>query len=423
MAYTPTDLFRKAALDQLESPEQLDTALRVTDRKGWLALVACFAVLAAVLAWSVVGRLPTRVVGRGILVSRGGLNSLNAPTAGQVAELYVQPGTRVQKDQLVARLLQPELELDLHNARAALLAAEEEHRRLSLFGSEEARLRREAIRRQRASALAQLSTARERLAALGERLAAQQRLLKDGLITEAVQQATRDSLNQATGDMQRAQAALAEADLADKQNEQRTKKEADERVQRIAEARRRVDSAESRILSTSRVKSPAAGVVLELRTTPGQFVAAGAPVAMLELAHAHDAGLQALLYLSGADGKRLREGMAVEISPSTVRREEYGALRGVVRSVSAFPATQEAMLAHLGNPDLVAAFLKTIDSPIQVEADVLPSARTPSGYQWTSRRGPPAGVQPGTLCTASITVREQAPIQLVLPLIQERLGL
>jgi HlyD family secretion protein len=423
MEWTPQDLFRRKALDHLAAPDQLDTALRVTDRQGWLALVACGACLAAVLTWSFYGKLPTRVLGRGILVSKSGLNSVSVPTAGQVAELYVQVGTRLARGQTVARLLQPELELELRNARASLAAAEDEHRRLSLFGSEEARLRAEAIRQQRSTALGQLATARERRAALADRLAAQQDLLADGLVTEAVVQATRDNLNQAADEIKRAQAALAEADLADKQNEQRQKRDSDERLLRIDEARRKVDSAESRIRSTSLVASPAAGSVLEVRTAPGQFVPAGAPLVMLELAGEHNAGLRALLYLTGADGKRLRVGMSVEVSPSTVRREEYGALRGVVRSVSAFPATQQAMLADLGNPELVAGFFKSIEAPIQVEADLLVDARTPSGYQWTSRLGPPTTVQPGTLCTASITVREQSPISLLLPLLHERLGL
>ncbi len=423
MAGLPQELFRKSALEQLESPEQLDVALRVTDRKGWLALGACFIVLGAVLAWSWLGRLPTRIVGTGILVTRGGLATVSARTAGQVLDVHVQVGARVERGQSLVRLAQPELELEAGAAAAALRAVEDEHARLSRFGDEEARLRTEAIRQQRAAALAQLSSARERQAALRGRLDAQQKLLRDGLITEALEQATRDAWNQAGAESQRAQATLAEADLAERQSQQRLRRESDERLQRIDEARRRLEAARSRVRGTTLVSSPATGRVLELRVAAGQFVAAGAPLLMIEGEQPQAGGLVALLYVAGADGKRLRPGMSAEISPSTVRREEFGALRGSLRSVAAFPATQEAMLAQLGNAELAASFLKTIEAPIQVEAEILVDARTPSGYRWTSRRGPPLAVQPGTLCRASITVREQAPLSFVLPRLQEALGL
>jgi len=81
------------------------------------------------------------------------------------------------------------------------------------------------------------------------------------------------------------------------------------------------------------------------------------------------------------------------------------------------------MLTALGNPDLVAGLSRSVESPIQVKVDLVVDPSTESGYQWTSRRGPPITNQPGTLCTAAITVREQAPITLALPLLRERLGL
>ena len=95
----------------------------------------------------------------------------------------------------------------------------------------------------------------------------------------------------------------------------------------------------------------------------------------------------------------------------------------MVTAVSSFPATQQAMLTALGNSDLVAGLFKSIESPIQVKVDLLVDPSTTSGYQWTSRRGPAITIQPGTLCTAAITVREQAPITLALPLLRERVGL
>lgn len=417
------DLFRKSALEHLASPDQLHAALKVTDRKGWLALLACFAILATALVWSAYGRLPTRVQGHGILVSKGGLNTVNAPTSGQITMVNATVGSHLARGDVVARLLQQDLDAELRNAQATLATLEDEHRRLTAFGIDEARLRSQAAAQQRATALATQAMARERHTLLTDRLAAQQRLVADGLITDAVLQATRDNLNLATGEIKRAQTTLAEIDLAEEQGEQRRRREFDERVQRIDEARRKADALDAKVKTTSLVVSEVAGQVLEVRTAPGQFVTAGTQLVMIELDDERHAGMEALVYLPGTDGKRLQPGMVAEISPSTVKREEHGAMRGVVTAVSSFPATQQAMLAALGNPDLVAGLFRIVESPIQVKVDLVVDPSTTSGYQWTSRRGPATTIQPGTLCTAAITVREQAPITLVLPRLREWLGL
>ena len=52
-------LFRESALERLSSPEQLDQQLQVTSPRGWIALLALWSVLAAIMVWSIVGSVPT----------------------------------------------------------------------------------------------------------------------------------------------------------------------------------------------------------------------------------------------------------------------------------------------------------------------------------------------------------------------------
>ena len=54
-------LFRKAALDRLSTPEQLDRTLYVTTPKRWIALVALLAMAAAIVVWAVKGEVSTFV--------------------------------------------------------------------------------------------------------------------------------------------------------------------------------------------------------------------------------------------------------------------------------------------------------------------------------------------------------------------------
>lgn len=73
MAETKTkapDLFRQEALERLSSPERLDELMTIVTLKTWLPLGTLGLLLGLGLVWSVVGRLPVTISGRGPLVSR-----------------------------------------------------------------------------------------------------------------------------------------------------------------------------------------------------------------------------------------------------------------------------------------------------------------------------------------------------------------
>jgi HlyD family secretion protein len=55
-------------------------------------------------------------------------------------------------------------------------------------------------------------------------------------------------------------------------------------------------------------------------------------------------------------------------------------------------------------------------APFAVIVSLDRDATTYSGYRWTSSNGPRVHINPGTLCSASVIVREQHPINLVVPL-------
>src|SRR5580704_7443780 len=64
-------IFRKAALERLSSPEQLDYLMSITSPAGWLAISAIGVILFLIVLWGFLGRIPDKVSGSGILI-RGG---------------------------------------------------------------------------------------------------------------------------------------------------------------------------------------------------------------------------------------------------------------------------------------------------------------------------------------------------------------
>ncbi|HHY28047.1 MAG TPA: NHLP bacteriocin system secretion protein [Desulfitobacterium dehalogenans] len=102
-------LFRDVSLTRLSSPEQLDQRIQVTSPKAWLALLAIGLILMSGVAWGLLGSIPTKIQGQGILLNNGGVFSLQHQASGQVSDIRVKAGQEVRQGDVVARIEQPEL--------------------------------------------------------------------------------------------------------------------------------------------------------------------------------------------------------------------------------------------------------------------------------------------------------------------------
>jgi hypothetical protein len=162
---------------------------------------------------------------------------------------------------------------------------------------------------------------------------------------------------------------------------------------------------------TQPLTSPFTGTVLEVLVSNNTPVKPEGTVVRIEQ---DNKPLKSILLLSLADGKQIKPGTRVQLSPTTVQSEEFGQLLGTVSFVSQLPVSQDSLLNQLKSPELVAALsggAPAIEVDVTLDAD--PS--TPSGFKWTTKDGPPFKLSNGTLCAANLVVGEQRPLDLVLP--------
>src|SRR5262245_14797675 len=87
--------YRRQALAKVQAGDELANPLRLTTARTWLAVVAVVLVVVAGGVWGAVGRLPRGVTAPGILTRPRGAHALYSAAAGQVAEVFVQPGQAV----------------------------------------------------------------------------------------------------------------------------------------------------------------------------------------------------------------------------------------------------------------------------------------------------------------------------------------
>lgn len=413
-------LFRKTALEKLASPEQLDYLMKVTSPKGWMALLVLAALLISGILWGVYGGVPTTVTGNGILTKHGGLHNIVSTSSGQAMEIYTKIGETVRKGQVIARVDQHDLVEKIQKADAELKGLKSDYKRLIEDDAEEIRLQKEDMQKQRERLQHKINNDQEHLKILKERLINQKKLLEDGLITKQSVLKTRQEINETEQMIEMSRGKLEETGtrefqiVADKERQHIKEKENIEQVEQ------ELALLEDRLKTSSRIISPHTGRILEMLIEKGDLVGEGDRLITLETEGKSDKDIEALIYASPLDGKKVSPGMGIHISPSTVKQEEYGFMQGKVTYVAEFPTTKKEMMHILKNEELAADFVKEGD-PIEIHADLIPDSGTVSGFKWSSPKGPPIKIHSGTLCFSKIIVEEQPPISLVIPLFKRTL--
>jgi HlyD family secretion protein len=361
--------------------------------------------------------VPTKIQASGILIHSGGLADVVAVSSGQVTSLEVDAGDFVHKGQVIAHLAQRELQDQIAGLQTQLaeLKAGFAHNRAQ--GSRDVQMRSALSSQEQSTLKSSIAATEQKKRDLEERLASQQRLYEKGLVTKDALQTTQQAMRSAESTMAGMRADIQRAASERFSAESQTDAQLQEGTLRMNETVRQIKLLEQRLEQDSRVVSTHEGRVVELRAMVGDMLEPGLPIISLE--RSSDAGgLEALLYVDSRQGKLIKPGMEVQISPSIVRRERFGVALGQVRAVEDFPSTRRGMLRVLHNEQLVDAFLgETAGAPIAVRASLRIDPATPSGYRWSSRKGPNLKLTSGTRCSAALTVSRQRPIALVFPIL------
>ena len=414
-------VFRKASLDRLASPEQLDQVIEVTSPRGWMGLAAIAFLLVAGLTWSVVGSLAEKVGGSGILVRSGGVLEVVASAPGQVTDVAVSPSDSVTAGQVVARLAQPELFDQLQLLRDRLEAESEQFEEMVSYLQQNTRLEERTLGQRRANVERTLVADSASLRALAERIVAREQLVAQGLVTRSSLLATRQQYEDFLQRIRAGASQLAQLEVERLALHNRAGDQEQQGQLRIDQLAAEVQHLQRQFLNASEVVSTYTGRVLEVMTEQGNIVGRAQPILSLDRTGADVQDLVAVVYVPSIYGKMIQPGMRIQVSPFTVRQEEFGMMLGTVTFVSNFPATPRGMLRVLKNAQLVSE-LSGGGAPYEVHAELSIDPSTESGYRWTSSAGPPTKIESGTTALATVTVAEQRPISKVIPLLRRWSG-
>ncbi len=412
-------IFRKVALERLSSPEQLDQLVQITNPRGWLALGALGAILVAALGWGVWGSIPAEATGEGILIRQGGVSDLVTAANGQVEEILVNVGDVIAKGQPVARIRQDATVRQIRDNRARLADLQADYSETLNTSEQQKRLRVRDLAQQRANLERSIAMLEKDLELLRERIEAERRLLDDGLITKQSFLVTQQTLNAKGDELASQRLQLDGLDLQRLEADQQLDQQLTAKRTAIRDLELSLRELNAKLSENVNVVASHSGRVLEILAGRGDVVNPGSPILSIEVVSEE---LVAVLFVPASSGKQVQAGMRVRVSPSTVKKEEYGGILGRVTWVAEFPSSARGMIRLLGNEALVTRLMAE-GPPIQVNVSLERDPATPTGFRWSSSQGPAVKISSGTLAEGSVIVREDRPISLLIPTIREKLGI
>ena len=411
-------IFREVALERMSSPEQLDQLLRVTTPRTWLALIALVVFLAASVAWGYFGAVSTRVTAAGVLIRPGGVQNVVPLGAGQVLDIRVGVGDHVAVGQVIGTVAQPAMLERIKIAKSQLENATRQRDQMRRVRSDRSRLQLEFLKRERANVEREIADLAEQAGSIQEQIPVDEELLAKGLITKQQVTQTKEKLGATQADISARRVRLSQLDATEFQTGTESIEANLAQENRIADLTREVALMEKQLETESTVVSPYAGQVLEMKVSAGSLVEVGTPIISL---HPDVDRLEAVVYVPADKAKDVRPGMDAELLPTTVKREEYGFIRGKVVFASDYPATEAAFMRIFENAPLLRAL--SAGGPVtEIRVNIAVDNSTPSGYRWSSRHGAPIKLTGGTLCIADIVTRTDRPIDLLFPYVRASFG-
>lgn len=402
-------LFREAALEKAAHPfskEQIPGVFRLP-----VAITA--AILALVITsfcvWCGVGSIAENVHGAGILMHKGRYVALTSPGEGLVVTFDVKVGDSVTNGQQVGVLYSKTDEEQLFVANQRLEKLKADYDRIAA----ECRAVADKKKSQHAQFLKHLDDFDRRIAGQVEwykgHLDRLNQLKNSGAVSAINLREAEDSHDDrlVSQEKSRVERIRSEAELDDALFRLRT--DLIEREERITDASLDAERILREVEYRATIVSDASGRVSNVNVAPGDRVKIGDSLARLSVATGTD-GWELVAYFSAAEARKLAKGMTAVVTPSTVKAEREGGIRGQVMAVGTDFETPESIQCDFRNDAFTQWIMSRTDGmPVKVRMLLETDPASASGFRWTGGRGPDIRIADGTVAAVAATVRRHRP--------------
>lgn len=370
------------------------TPLKIVQPFAWLGIVAVSVGALGTLVWSIFGSVRESVTLKGVVAHPDGLVQVFSPATERIQSIRVSPGDSVSEGQTIARLSS---------------LSQDELIKTSLKDFRITKTNNDALIDLSNRRLVEIINITNQLDRVYEPLAIEaERLYSDRLITAAVLAQSKKNY------LENKLSLLTEKSQL--QSEIKTLKE------QITEKEGTLNENSSVLEQKYVIKSPITGIVKDINYIRGEYPSLGTPLATITKSKKSE--LMVLATASSGDADKLIPGDAVLFTPSNVNRNRYGGITGKVLSVERRPVSSEYIVNFTGNQSIGQELAKDQHLYL-VKIELSRSAKSPTGFEWSSGSGPELRQKPYPSLLGSTTVyyEEKTPISYVLPFLRGVIGL
>lgn len=404
---TEREIYRKRSLERYRVSDQIDQLFIPVKGYTWIIWVNLTILLSVLIIWLFFGSIPVIIEGRAIVMSAEGLYSIQAKTSGVVSKLYVKPGDLVYKGQLVAKIDDVQEKVKYYYSTERLQKVKRELAQIRKQIALESEAEKEAIQKQLSAGEFAIAELEKTILKWKKEVDVKEKLYREKLISLRDLEETKQILGQNMIELETTKATIAtlQANLGKLYRQQELKEK--ERALLQAEQENQILKLS---LEYSNIYSKDNGIVLELVVSTGDRVQPGTPLMHLEYAINKEMKHILYGYVSLKDGKKIRKGIRVDIDPSTVNTEEYGSLIGTVKDISLFAVSKENIANLIQNDSLVNYLIAGENAVTQLVIEPVLDLSTPTGYKWTSGKGPSIPITTGTVCKLKVIAERVSPL-------------
>jgi HlyD family secretion protein len=417
----PEIKFREEALAHLYADKSYDTQLKIVSSQAWLLLVILFIAISSLLLWGFLGSIPVWVDGKGIILTKeSNIYSVVAKGAdGEIIEILASPQQKIAKDQPIAKIRHSAIEKEAAETEELLNYLKAHHAKQEKEYKKRYEERTKEHQEQQQLLKKILVIQDNYLTFLTDMLKRRKELFDSKLLSADQYQQTFQEFSQTTNQIHKTNMDLVQNEIALKDFIDTWHQRLNEERIKIEDTKKTADTLREEVKIFSVASSPVTGKISSIQKSVGNAVAPGDTIATV-VSGTED--LDCIVYVPSELGKQVKKGMSVQITPTYIKREEYGSMIGKVVSVSPFPVSANRIQTTLQNESLVKA-LSEDKSQIEVRVALEKDPNTKSGFAWTSSQGPDKTITQGTIASARVIIERKQPISLIIPAFKHILGL
>ncbi|MCK4934499.1 MAG: hypothetical protein KAR79_02825 [Simkaniaceae bacterium] len=368
--------------ERLSSQEEIHHMLTIEEPKNWLMIGAILTLILTLIIWSFVGRIPTEANGRSVTLSPDGVFLIRSNAPGMISEIYQNEGTFVEKNTPIAKIDSPAI-------RAAITGLETTKHKIAKLKIE--------------------------LGLLKHAYSINTGLFEQGLIAKMVLDDSQAKIIHQQISIEEAKSELATiaSDLENLSPSHLAETFVKKALLSPEDLPLNLPELEAKL---SLITASSSGTILEVLVNLGDHIEKKESLIWMEYPRNP---LELEYFYSAVNAEmtgRIKQGMEVIIEPNIVNPQEYGAIRGIVKEIFPYPVSKEELTQTIGNKQIVEFLLGKSAAITNILINPLPNSHTVSGYEWTSKEGPPYKIPTGTLCKVKIIIDEQPPISYLVPL-------